>query len=147
MRKSLIAAIAFAVSALVVPTTAHAADVAALSGTGTRDPGLPCPSSCHIHIDFTIARGGTAGADVSACTFDGDTGPDTALTGAGSGTFDCSGSPAMSGPLSFSRTGPVMTMTMTGISTPPPMKTFVCVSILTPLGQTGFNITGICVWI
>lgn len=72
-----------------------------VAGSGTISPGLPCASSCAIHLDFTAVF---AGGDVAAtdCDFDGTGGADTLVAGAGGGTITCSD--GLSGSVTFTRT-------------------------------------------
>jgi hypothetical protein len=81
----------------------------AVAGTGSISPGLPCPVSCDVHLDFTLVGAGV-GVGVANCTFDGTTGADTIVAGTGNGTIDCSGGITVSGSCHFDRTGPVVTV-------------------------------------
>ena len=84
----------------------------AVSGTGTINPGLPCPvNGCLIHLDFTAVFAGQDAQGTATCTFDGtDTFPGgaTVLAGSGSGTINCSGGVTANGTVTFSRTGTVV---------------------------------------
>jgi hypothetical protein len=115
VRKTLLGAAMVAPMVLALPGTASAAQagVVVVAGTGTIDPGLPCPSSCQVHLDFTLVGAGVNGttpvAGVSSCTFDGPTsGAGTLVSDAGSGHIDCTGGVTETGTCTFSRTGPVV---------------------------------------
>ena len=103
------------VSVAGVPAAHAGENVGSLSGSGTINPGLPCPpSGCSIHADFTLTLVGQDVSGTGSCTFDGtDTFPGgaTLLAGSGSGTINCSGGFSASGTVSFSRTGSSVTMT------------------------------------
>ena len=95
-----------------VPPAAHAAAThVAISGTGTINPGLPCPpSGCSIHLDFTAVFAGAANG-IASCTLDGTDdfpGGATVLSGSGSGTVNCAGDVSANGTVAFSRTGAVV---------------------------------------
>jgi hypothetical protein len=133
---------------LAAPTTAYAVGGGAVVGTGYFDPGLPCPYSCHIHIDFTIAGGGTEGVGTATCTFDGDTGADTILQGSGSGYIDCSGGVNQQAWVDFTRTGTVMQIN--GSAGVRASGTMVCGwNLLWTSGAptTSFATTGFCLWL
>ena len=109
LRKSAMALAVVAPLALGM-TPAHAGNNAvAVSGTGTINPGLPCPpSGCSIHLDFTAVFGGDDATGQATCTFDGnDTEPGgaTVVKGSGSGTINCSGGVTANGTVTFSRIG------------------------------------------
>lgn len=116
----------------------------AVSGTGTINPGLPCPpSGCTIHLDFTAVFANGANGSAS-CTFDGiDNFPGgaTVLAGQGGGTINCAGDVSANGAVTFSRTltavdvdgsitvdsvaGCVVNVTLAFYATtPPPVTTF-----------------------
>lgn len=87
-------------------------NVVAVSGTGSINPGLPCPpSGCTIHLDFTAVFAGPNAQGTASCTFDGVdnfAGGATVLAGSGSGTINCSGGATANGTVTFSRTGVVV---------------------------------------
>ena len=115
LRKTLLAAAAVAPLALgMVP--AHAGqNVVQVSGTGTIDPGLPCPpAGCNIHLDFAASFAGQDASGNASCTFDGtDTvaGGATLAQGSGSGTIDCTGGATAHGTVSFIRVGAAVSVT------------------------------------
>jgi hypothetical protein len=110
IRKSVLGVAMVAPMILAMPGAASAADVLAVVGTGSISPGLPCPVSCDVHLDFTLVGAGTDAAGTASCTFDGTTGADTIVAGTGNGTIDCSGGVTAHGDCHFDRTGPVVTV-------------------------------------
>jgi hypothetical protein len=103
------------VSVTGVPAAHAGQNAGSMAGTGTINPGLPCPASgCSIHADFTLVLGGQDAAGTASCTFDGtDTFPGgaTVVSGSGSGTVSCSGGFSAQGTVSYTRTGNVTTFT------------------------------------
>jgi hypothetical protein len=97
-----------AIAALVTPlaASAHAVtlpDEFSLAGLGTvTNPGLPCDDSCDVHVDFTLVLAPES-TPITACTFDGVTGPDTLLIGSGNGSLFCDD--GSNGPVHFDRYG------------------------------------------
>jgi hypothetical protein len=77
-----------------------------LAGTGTITPGLPC--SCVIGVDFQAVVAGRADGALLGCTFDGaSAGWETDAGGAGTGVL---GGCGLSGTVSYSRTGTLLTL-------------------------------------
>jgi hypothetical protein len=119
-----------------------------VEGSGTIDPGLPCPASgCTIHLDFTAAFAGQNASGTATCTFDGtDTFPGgaTVVAGSGSGTISCTGGVSASGTVTFTRTGAVVnvggSLTVNGQSCTPNV-TLAFVPSGTPPVRT-FSVTG-----
>jgi hypothetical protein len=91
-----------------------------VAGTGTINPGIPCPASgCTLHLDFTAAFGGQDASGSATCTFDGTDsfpGGATVVSGSGSGTINCSGGVSASGTVTFTRTGTVVRVSGSPIS-------------------------------
>jgi hypothetical protein len=112
----MVAAVVVTLVAVAGVPAAHAGQNAgSMEGSGTMDPGVPCPASgCSVHAGFTLALAGQDVAGTASCTFDGyDSYPGgaTALAGSGSGTISCSGGFSASGTVTYSRTGTLTTFT------------------------------------
>lgn len=96
------------VAVLGFASPAHAVEnVVAVSGTGTINPGLPCPSTgCTIHLDFTAVFAGEDASGTATCTLDGvDNYPGGGMFvfGRGYGTINCSGGVTANGRVDFER--------------------------------------------
>jgi hypothetical protein len=101
----------WAAGTCVQPTFTISPRYVAVSGSGTIDPGLPCPSAtgCNVELSFTALFAGPAAT--ASCTFSGrDTtlGGGTVLHGEGWGTITCSGGVSASGRVTFSRDSAVV---------------------------------------
>ena len=90
---------------------ARADGVAAASGSGTINPGLPCPmSGCSVHADVSAAFVGTLPSGAASCTLDG-VANGTVVAGAGNVDVFCNGpGVASNGHLWFTWTGPVLSV-------------------------------------
>lgn len=112
MRKSVLAAALFAPLALISPATATP-NVAVVVGTGTISPGLPttgCEDQDDVIFDGTAVAVGTH-AGVYSIHFDGASSIcESLLTGAGSGVL----TGQITGNVTYSRTGPVVTLSGSG---------------------------------
>lgn len=86
----------------------------ALFGTGTYEPGLPCPAptGCAERWETSAFFFSDIATGFGACTYDGwenHPGGATVLAGSGTGTFSCTGGATVSGTLTYQRTGGYLT--------------------------------------
>lgn len=98
------------VSVVGVPTAQAGQNIVSLTGSGTIDPGLPCPATgCDVDFSGEIVIAGQDASGTGACTFDGrDTHPGgaTVASGSGVGTIYCQwNGGTVSGPGNFARQG------------------------------------------
>lgn len=111
-----VATVVVLTAAFPVPRALAVTDAIAITGTGSIDPGLPCAPSCTIRMDFTAVLSGPDVVRTSSCVFNGyDTYPGgaTLTQGSGFGAISCDGDIPISGSMSYSRSGPTMSMTGT----------------------------------
>lgn len=107
MRKLVTSVALAAPMVLAAPMAAHATDVAVVAGLGTITPGLPC-TGCTIDFNFNAVDAGTLGTGLyTGCNFNGTSGAETELGGAGAGTLSGCG---ISGNVTYSRTAVVVTV-------------------------------------
>jgi hypothetical protein len=96
-------------SLALIPAAQADSNAVTISGSGTIDPGLPCPAStgCAMYMAFTLALAGQDALGTASCSFSGSDntpGGGTVQHGEGNGTIACAGGVNVSGTISFDRT-------------------------------------------
>jgi hypothetical protein len=102
--------------AMVGQNSAYGAASGVVTGHGAISPGLtttPTDQTFNFTTDITVGvttKPGPAAGSFS-CTFTGSGAQETVVTGGGTGTGSCSGTISVSCTISYTRAGPVVTVT------------------------------------